>query len=109
MRRGGGGGGGAGPGGGPPPPAPVPRLILASSDWAAPKVAWAEINTYGHSKRVFEAMAAMYQHATGCRATGLRFGWVPASPASLIGAEPWLLENYWDDARLVREVEAALA
>lgn len=86
----------------------VPRLVLPSSDWAEPKASALRINVYGHSKRVFEAMAAMYAEATGRRAVALRFGWVPADPAELDGAEPWLRANYWDDARLVAEVKAAL-
>ena len=85
----------------------IRRLVLASSDWAAPKALMAGINTYGHSKRVFEAMAAMYAH-TGRRAVALRFGWVPRDPAAVIGAPQWLLDNYWDDDRLFSEVTAAL-
>jgi nucleoside-diphosphate-sugar epimerase len=86
----------------------VPRLVLASSDWAAPKVGWVGINTYGHSKRVFEALAAMYSHARGRRAVALRIGWVPRDKAELEGAADWLVANYWDDARLIAEVTAAL-
>jgi nucleoside-diphosphate-sugar epimerase len=52
----------------------VPRLVLPSSDWAAPKQGWMSINTYGHSKRVFECMAEMYAHSTGGRCVALRIG-----------------------------------
>lgn len=86
----------------------VPRLVLPSSDWAEPKTAMARINVYGHSKRVFEAMAAMYTMTPGRRAVALRFGWVPRDPSELVGAPDWLIANYWDDARLVAEVKAAL-
>ena len=85
----------------------VPRIVLASSDWAQPKALMAKINAYGHSKRVFEAMAAMYAH-TGRRAVALRFGWVPRDAAALVGAPQWLLDNYWDDKRLIAEVRTAL-
>jgi nucleoside-diphosphate-sugar epimerase len=81
----------------------VPRLVLASSDWATPKAGWAEINTYGHSKRVFEALAAMYSHAPGRRAVALRIGWVAHDKSALEGAADWLLANYWDDTRLIAE------
>lgn len=86
----------------------VPRLVLPSSDWAEPKTAMARINVYGHSKRVFEAMAAMYTMTPGRRAVALRFGWVPKDPGELATAEGWLIANYWDDARLIAEVKAAL-
>ena len=85
----------------------VPRLVLASSDWAAPKAGWAGINTYGHSKRVFEALAAMYSHSLGRRAVALRIGWVPRDKSALEGAPDWLRANYWDDTRLIAEVTAA--
>jgi nucleoside-diphosphate-sugar epimerase len=85
----------------------IPRLVLPSSDWAEPR-GDSQINTYGQSKRVFESMAKMYAHATGCRAVALRFGWVPGDPAILEGADPAWLENVWDDARLIAEVKAAL-
>jgi nucleoside-diphosphate-sugar epimerase len=87
----------------------VPRLVLPSSDWAEPKPGWLEgVNTYGHSKRVFETMAAMYAHSTGLRCVALRIGWVPRSPQELVGAEKWLIANHWDDARLMAEFTAAL-
>jgi nucleoside-diphosphate-sugar epimerase len=68
----------------------------------------AEINVYGHSKRVMEAMAAMYAMTPGRRAVALRIGWVPGDPGELQGAEDWLLANYWDDARLIAAFAAAL-
>lgn len=86
----------------------VPRLVLPSSDWAEPKTAMARINVYGHSKRVFEAMAAMYAMTPGRRAVALRFGWVPKNPSELDAAPGWLKANYWDDTRLFAEVKAAL-
>lgn len=84
------------------------RLVLASSDWAQPNTSMIGINTYGHSKRVVEALAAMYAHATGHRAVGLRFGWVPHDASALAGAPEWLLANHWDDHRLIAEVRSAL-
>lgn len=86
---------------------PVPRVILPSSDWAEPKAGWVKINTYGHSKRVFETMAAMYQHSTGMRCIALRIGWV-APPGDLEGAAAWLKANYWSTERLLAEVAIAL-
>lgn len=86
---------------------PVPNVVLASSQWAEP-TGELRINTYGHSKRVFEAMAGMYAHATGQRCVALRYGWVPHDPADLEGAEDWLLRSYWDDERLIAEVKTAL-
>jgi len=86
---------------------PVPRVLLPSSDWAEPKEGWVGINTYGHSKRVFETMAAMYRHSTGAICTALRIGWV-ALPGQYETAADWLKANYWDDARLIAEVKNAL-
>ncbi|MDO8358938.1 MAG: NAD(P)-dependent oxidoreductase [Devosia sp.] len=86
---------------------PVPRLILPSSDWAEPKPGW-PINTYGHSKRVFETMAAMYRHSTGMHCVALRIGWVAHDLEEVHRSPKWLQDNYWDDARLFREVKAAL-
>jgi nucleoside-diphosphate-sugar epimerase len=86
----------------------VPRLVLPSSDWAEPKTEILGINVYGHSKRVFEAMAAMYAMTPGRRAVALRYGWVPSDPRDLEGAPDWLRANFWDDARLVAEVRKAL-
>src|SRR5690606_23108315 len=52
----------------------VRRVVLHSSDWAEPKTRWAEheINAYGHSKRVIEAMALMYNTKPGRHAVALR-------------------------------------
>lgn len=86
----------------------VPRLVLPSSDWAEPKAAALRINVYGHSKRVFEAMAAMYAMTDGRRAVALRYGWVPQTPNEVAAAPEWLRANYWDDERLISEVRAAL-
>jgi nucleoside-diphosphate-sugar epimerase len=88
----------------------IRRLVLPSSDWAQPKTRWAahELNAYGHSKRVFEAMAEMYNVTPGRWAVALRFGWVPRHVDELATANEWLRANYWDDARLVGQVRAAL-
>ena len=85
----------------------VPRLVLPSSDWAEPKWGF-EINAYGHSKLVFESMAAMYDLAPGRRAVALRYGWVPADEDEVEAAPDWLRANYWDDTRLIAEVKTAL-
>ncbi len=87
---------------------PVPRIVLPSSDWAEPKVGWAGINTYGHSKRVFETMAQMYQFSTGKVCTALRIGWIARTPQEVASAEPWLRANWWPDDRLIAEMTAAL-
>jgi nucleoside-diphosphate-sugar epimerase len=90
----------------------VPRVVVASSDWAEPKAAMTEagltVNTYGHSKRVMEALAAMYALTPGRSAVALRVGWIPRDPAEVANAAPWLLANYWDDARLIAEFRQAL-
>ena len=88
----------------------VRRVVLPSSDWAEPKTRWAqhEINAYGHSKRLIEAMALMYNVAPGRRAVALRIGWVARNKADVDAAAPWLQANYWDDERLIGQVKAAL-
>jgi nucleoside-diphosphate-sugar epimerase len=85
----------------------VPRVVVASSDWAEPKNGMT-VNAYGHSKRVMEALAAMYALAPGRAAVALRVGWVPRSADEVAGAPDWLRANYWDDARLVAEFRRAL-
>jgi nucleoside-diphosphate-sugar epimerase len=85
----------------------VPRLVVASSDWAEPAHGLT-INAYGHSKRVCEALAAMYSLAPGRKAVALRVGWVPVSTEELGRAPEWLRASYWDDARLVSEFRRAL-
>jgi nucleoside-diphosphate-sugar epimerase len=85
----------------------VRRLVVASSDWADPADGLV-INAYGHSKRVLEIMAAMYDHPPGRRGRAVRVGWVPRSTAELEGAPDWLRASYWDDARLVRAFRRAL-
>ena len=87
---------------------PVPRVLLPSSDWADPKPGWARINTYGYSKRVFETMASMYNHSTGKLCVAFRFGWVAHDLDEVRRSPQWLQDNYWDNARLFREVRAAL-
>jgi nucleoside-diphosphate-sugar epimerase len=88
----------------------IKRVVLPSSDWAQPRTRWAahQINPYGHSKRVFEAMAEMYSATPGRIAVALRFGWVPRHPDELLTADDWLRANYWDDARLIGQVRGAL-
>src|SRR5690606_4360877 len=88
----------------------IRRVVLPSSDWAEPKTRWAEheINAYGHSKRIIEAMALMYNMTPGRHAVALRSGGVRRAPAELEGAAPWLKANYWDDERLLGQVKAAL-
>jgi nucleoside-diphosphate-sugar epimerase len=83
--------------------AKVPKLILASSDWAEPKAAHLKINSYGYSKRVIEAMAEMYSHHEYRTATAVRIGWVPNEFVKIDEAPEWLLENYWSDAQLIGE------
>lgn len=85
----------------------VGRLVLASSDWAAPREGM-YINAYGYSKRIIEELAAMYGLEAGRHAVALRIGWVPRDTSELVGAEDWLVDNYWDDARLLREIADAL-
>lgn len=85
----------------------VPRVVVASSDWAEPKAGMV-VNAYGHSKRVFEALAEMYSLAPGRTAVALRVGWVPLTPDEVADAPEWLRANYWDDARLVAEFRKAL-
>ncbi|NDV01608.1 NAD(P)-dependent oxidoreductase [Pseudoroseicyclus tamaricis] len=85
----------------------VPRLVLPSSGWAAPAPPM-QINAYGHSKRVIEALAEMYSCHPTRRAVALRFGWVPADDADVAGAADWLQAVHWPQARLVAEVSRAL-
>ena len=88
----------------------IRRVVLPSSDWAQPKTRWAahELNAYGHSKRIFEAMAEMYNVTPGRHAVALRLGWVPRHADEVTMADAWLQANHWDDARLVGQVQAAL-
>ncbi|MEQ1770449.1 MAG: NAD(P)-dependent oxidoreductase [Devosia sp.] len=88
----------------------IARVVIPSSDWADPKTRWAmfEQNAYGHSKRVFEAMAHMYNTKPGRHCVALRFGWVAADIADYEAADPWLKANYWDTDRLIAQVTAAL-
>ncbi|MDA3874366.1 MAG: NAD-dependent epimerase/dehydratase family protein [Kiritimatiellae bacterium] len=81
----------------------VPNLILASSDWAEPKAAHLRINSYGYSKRVIEAMAEMYSICEYRVATAIRIGWIPDESVKIAEAPEWLLENHWNDAKLIGE------
>lgn len=85
----------------------VPRIVVASSDWAEPKNGQ-PMNAYGQSKRVCEVLCAMYSLAPGRTGVALRVGWVPASPDEVAIAPAWLRDNHWDDARLVAEFRRAL-
>src|SRR5690554_217264 len=89
----------------------IRRIVIPSSDWADPKTRWAahKQNAYGHSKRVFEEMAHMYNDGHPDRhCVAIRFGWVPRDAAEVAQADAWLRANYWDDARLIGQVKAAL-
>jgi nucleoside-diphosphate-sugar epimerase len=88
----------------------IAHVVLPSSDWAQPRTRWAghQITEYGHSKRVLEAMAEMYNVKPGHDAVALRFGWVPRSVDELATASEWLRANYWDDERLIGQVRGAL-
>ena len=88
----------------------IKRVVLPSSDWADPKTRWAdnEINAYGHSKRIMEAMAHMYNMTPGRMCVALRIGWVHHDPASMANAADWLKANFWDDDKLVGQIKAAL-
>jgi nucleoside-diphosphate-sugar epimerase len=85
----------------------VPRIVVASSDWAEPKNG-SPINAYGQSKRVCESLCEMYALAPGRTGIALRVGWVPAEADEVPGAAQWLRDNYWDDKRLVAEFRSAL-
>jgi nucleoside-diphosphate-sugar epimerase len=88
----------------------IRRVVLPSSDWAEPKTRWAQhnMNAYGHSKRVMEAMALMYNMTPGRHCVALRIGWVPHDPKEVETAEPWLQANYWPDDHLIRQMKTAL-
>jgi nucleoside-diphosphate-sugar epimerase len=88
----------------------IKRVVIPSSDWAAPETRWHEheINAYGHSKRVLEAMAAMYNMTPGRRCVALRIGWVAPDAETVARADPWLQANYWDTDKLVLQMRSAL-
>lgn len=89
----------------------IRRVVIPSSDWADPKTRWAahDLNAYGHSKRIFEAMAHMYNVGHPERhCVALRIGWVAHDYAQVQKADLWLQANYWDDARLIGQMQAAL-
>jgi nucleoside-diphosphate-sugar epimerase len=89
----------------------IRRVVIPSSDWADPKTRWAahNQNAYGHSKRVFEEMAHMYNVGHPDRhCVALRIGWVARSIAEVEAADQWLQANYWDDARLFGQMRSAL-
>ena len=87
----------------------IGRVVIPSSDWADPKTRWAmqNQNAYGHSKRVFEAMAQMYNIRPDRHCVALRIGWV-TDYANVEAADEWLQANYWDDKRLIGQMRAAL-
>lgn len=89
----------------------IKRVVIPSSDWADPKTRWAANapNAYGHSKRVFEEMAHMYNVGHPDRhCVALRIGWVALSREDYEASPPWLQANHWDDARLIGQMQAAL-
>ena len=89
----------------------IRRVVIPSSDWADPMTRWAahKPNAYGHSKRVFEEMAHMYTVGHPERhCVALRIGWVARDASEVAAADGWLQANYWDDARLVGQIQAAL-
>ena len=88
----------------------IRRVVIPSSDWADPKTRWAahNMNAYGHSKRVFEAMAQMYNNKPNRHCVALRIGWVAHNPEEVARSDQWLQANYWDDARLIGQMQAAL-
>lgn len=89
----------------------IRRVVIPSSDWADPMTRWAEHgpNAYGHSKRVFEEMAHMYNIGHPERhCVALRIGWVARETSEVAAADGWLQANYWDDARLIGQMRAAL-
>ncbi len=89
--------------------ADVPKLVLASSGWAAPENIGQELNAYGQSKRAMEALAGIYSAMPGRRAVALRIGWVPRDASQVAGAEEWLQRDYWDDETVAARFRAALA
>lgn len=88
----------------------IRRVVIPSSDWAEPKTRWAmqNQNTYGYSKGVFEAMARMYNVNPNRHCVALRIGWVARNLAEVEAADIWLQANYWDDTRLIGQMQAAL-
>jgi nucleoside-diphosphate-sugar epimerase len=86
----------------------VPRLLLASSDWADPKMPELEVNPYGRSKRVFEELARLYDALPGLSGAALRIGWIPEDPLEVENAPDWLEANHWPDETLITTVRNAL-
>lgn len=78
----------------------ITRLVVASSDLAAPK-SEDELTTFSHCKRVLEIMTAMFDHEEGCCGRPVRIGWVPADKSEVKTAAPDLRARYWSDKRLV--------
>lgn len=88
--------------------ADVPHLILASSNWAAPSDPALEMNAYGQSKRVVEALAAIYGAVPDRKAHALRLGWMPRNPADVAVAPDWLQRDYWPDEVLFDRIASLL-
>ncbi len=89
----------------------IKRVVIPSSDWADPKTRWAihNPNAYGHSKRIYEEMAHMYNVGHPDRhCVALRIGWVAREDQDVTTFAPWLQANHWDDARLIGQMTAAL-
>lgn len=85
----------------------VPKLVLASSNWAEPTEGL-YLNAYAYSKRIIEELAEMYRLEDNRDAVALRIGWVPRHVSEVDNAEDWLAADYWDDARLLQEIATAL-
>lgn len=88
----------------------IRRVVIPSSDWADPQTRWSNQtpNTYGRSKAVMEAMAAMFNQTPGRHCVALRIGWVAPDKATADAAPVWLRANYWDTEKLVLQMTAAL-
>ncbi len=85
----------------------IPRFVVVSSGWAVP-MPGQFLNAYAHSKRVMEALAAMYDVSEGRTARFVRIGWVPREGHDVTGNPAWEQALYWSDERLVAEFRAAL-
>lgn len=50
----------------------------------------------------------MYNIQPHRHCVALRIGWVAKDQAQVDQADPWLQANYWDDQRLIGQMQAAL-
>jgi nucleoside-diphosphate-sugar epimerase len=85
----------------------VPRFVVASSGWAVP-MAGQYLCPYSHSKRVMEALAAMYDVDPGRVGRFVRIGWVPRQGHDITRSPEWTRALLWSDERLVAEFRQAL-